>query len=163
MTLTVGTDSYDTLDNVNAYWLKRGNTLWAALTDDEKEVNIVKATDWLERNFSWRGTRATAEQRLGWPRLDAYDDDDFQIGATDAPWQVKEATAIMADIYRDGTYDLNGILTSNARSLKRQKVDVIEVEYDPGSRIPGADVVTHVIKLLNAVTSGSAGNRLVRV
>lgn len=162
MTLVVGTDVYDTLAASNTYWAKRGNDTWVDADDADKEVYLVKATDWLERNFSWRGTKQTAEQRLGWPRDEAYDDDEYAIGLTEAPWQVKEAMFIVADIVREGTVDLTGILTSNDRSLKRQKVDVIEVEYDPGSRLPGADVLTHVIKLLRSVTS-YGGDRLVRV
>lgn len=162
MTLIVGTNTYDTLANVNAYWELRGNTDWEEADDDLKEPAIVKATDWLERNFRWRGSKLTAEQRLGWPRIEAYDDDDFVIGETSAPWQVKEALAIVADLMRVGTYDLEGIMTSNKRSLKRTKVDVIEVEYDPGTRIPGADVVSHVIRMLQGVTMGDF-TRLLRV
>lgn len=162
MTLTVGTNTYDTLANVNTYWLDRGNTSWDEADDEDKEAAIIKATDWLERNFRWRGARLTADQRLGWPREEAYDDDDFAIGTTGAPWQVKEAMAIVADLMRLGTYDLEGVLTSNSRSLKRTKVDVIEVEYDPGTRIPGADVVSHVIRMLQSVTAGDY-TRLLRV
>lgn len=162
MTLIVGTNTYDTLVNINAYWVLRGNTDWDDADDELKESAIVKATDWLERNFRWRGTRMTADQRLGWPRTEAFDDDDFAIGQTSAPWQVKEALAIAADIMRVGTFDLEGVLTSNNRSLKRKKVDVIEVEYDPGTRIPGADVVSHVIRMLQSVTAGDY-TRLLRV
>jgi hypothetical protein len=158
---TVGTDVYDTVAAADTYWTARGNETW--LDSDDKEVYLIKATDWLDRNFTWRGTRLTEAQRLGWPRADAYDDDEYQIGLTEAPWQVKEAMFIVADLFRDGTYDLTGVLTSNNRSLKRQKVDVIEVEYDPGSRLPGADVVTHVIKLLRPVMLTSGEGRLLRV
>jgi hypothetical protein len=162
MTLTVGTDAYDTLANIDLYWSDRGNTAWAALTDANKEIYIRKATDWLDRQYYWRGVRATQTQRLGWPRTDAYDDDDYLFSATETPFQVKEACAIIADIYRDGTIDMEGIITSDVRSLRRQKVDVIEVEYDPNSRLSGEASIAHVIKLLKSVTIGSQG-RLQRV
>lgn len=153
MTLTVGTNCYDTSANVDTYWSDRGNTDWAALSTADKELNIIKATDWLERNFEWRGNRATSDQRLHWPADCAYDDDDFQIGATEAPWQVKEAMAIIADLYRQGTYDMEGILTDD-NAVKRQKVDVIEVEYDRTLRLRGQAVITHVYALLRPVTVG---------
>lgn len=162
MALIVGTNTYDTLVNVNAYWAARGNADWVDADSELQEQSIIKATDWLERNFRWRGTRMTSEQRLGWPRFEAFDDDDFAIGETSAPWQVKEAMAIAADILRVGTYDLEGIMTSNNRSLKRQKVDIIEVEYDSGTRLPGADVVSHVVRMLASVTAGNY-DRLLRV
>ena len=45
--LTLLTDAYDSVANVDAYWAARGNTTWTALSDTQKEVNIVKATDWI--------------------------------------------------------------------------------------------------------------------
>lgn len=149
MTVTVGTDVYDTVANVDTYWSDRGNTSWAALTTANKEIHMRKATDWLERNFRWRGTRATDDQRLGWPRNYAYDDDNVSIGTESAPWQVKEALAIVADLFRDGSYNLTGIVTRSTR-IKRQKVDVIETEYEGGSS--GQDTLTHVYQLLRAVS-----------
>lgn len=162
MTVTVGTDVYDTTANVDLYWVARGNALWAALTTTQKEQDCVKATDWLDRKFYWRGIRATQAQRLAWPRTEAYDDDDYLFAATETPLVLKEAMALVADVYRDGTVDMEGIITSDVRSLRRQKVDVIEVEYDPHSRLTGEASLAHVIKLLKSITAGSEG-RLVRV
>lgn len=155
MTVTVGTDVYDTVENVDAYHDARGNVDWAALALADKEIYMRKATDWLERNFTWRGTRAESSQRLGWPRLDAYDDDDYQIGDVEAPWQVKEAMAIVADLYRDGSYDLTGIVTDDDAAVTKTKVDVIEVEYDSAARLKGQDVLSHIYQLLTSVTTHS--------
>lgn len=162
MTLTVGTDAYDTLANVDTYWTDRGNTTWTALSDANKEIYIRKATDWLDRNFYYRGVRATQTQRLAWPRTDAYDDDDYLFADTEVPRVIKEALALVADVYRDGTVDMEGILSSNDVSLRRQKVDVIEVEYDPSRRLGGEASLAHVIKTLKSITTGGSG-RLVRV
>lgn len=155
MALTLLTDAYDSVANVDAYWADRGNAAWAALTEVVKEQNIRKATDYIDRNFRFIGNRATASQRLEWPRLDAVDPDGFTVGETDAPWQVKEAMAIVADLYRAGTYDLEGIVTNDA-AIRKTKVDVIEVEYDTAYRRQGEDVVTHVYKLLASLTGSGA-------
>jgi len=163
MTITVGTDVYDTEANSDTYWTNLGNTGWTADTSANKEINLRKATDYLERNYRFRGTRSTAAQRLHFPCLEAYDDDDFQFGQTEAPTRVKEAMYIVADLYRQGTYDLEGIQTSNDRALKRQKVDVIEVEYDAGNRFGGADDLTHVVNLLRPYILSGGSNRLLRV
>jgi hypothetical protein len=156
MAVTVGTDVYDTEANVDTYWSNRGNTAWAALSSPNKEIYMRKATDWLDRNFRWRGTAQAAptSQRLGWPRDTAYDDDGYQIGETLAnmPWQVEEAMAIVAELYSLGTYDLEGIVTDDLSSVKFQKVDVIEVEYDTRKRLQGQDVISHVYQLLRPVT-----------
>lgn len=155
MAITVGTDTNQTLVEIDQYWSDRENTLWAALTDQVKETNMRKAADWLERNFRWRGTRKTAGQRLGWPRDQAFDEDNFVIGSTAAPFQVKEAESIIADLYRAGVVDLEGIVTDTEAAVIKEKVDVIEVAYDSGARIRGADVISHVHLLLRPVILGN--------
>lgn len=155
MTVTVGTDVFDTVANVDTYWSDRGNTAWAALDTSTKEVHMRKATDWISRNFRFIGTRKTAAQRLHWPANDAVDPDGFTVGDQDAPWQVKEAMAIVADIVREGAYDLEGILTDDTAAIKKQKVDVIEVEYDTAARLRGQDVISHVYQLLAPLTFSS--------
>lgn len=156
MTVTVGTDVYDVIANVDTYWSDRAATAWGLLSTANKEAYCRKASEWLDRNFTWRGSRATDAQRLAWPRVDAYDNDGFAIGTTAAPWQVKEAMAIVADLYRGGVVDLEGVV-SNSALIKRQKVDVIEIEYETQMR--GQASVSHVYQLLRAVC---LGNELLR-
>jgi len=151
--LTLLTDAYDSVANVDAYWAARGNTTWTALSDTQKEVNIVKATDWIDRNFSFGGVKASETQRLKWPRLFAEDEDGFVVGETDAPWQVKEACALVADMFRSGVYDMEGIVTSKS-GIKRKKVDVLETEYFSEKAVTGS-VPTHVYQLLSSLTGSS--------
>lgn len=150
MTIIVGTDVYATIADADAYWSARGNALWSNLSTSAKEVLLVKATDWLDRSFRFRGKRLTDDQTLAWPRLNACDDDGYEVGATSAPRQVKDAMYIVSDILRDGSNDLNGILTNDA-AVERQKVDVIEIEYDVSAKLRGGDVLTHVYELLAPV------------
>lgn len=154
MALTLLTDSYDSLANIDSYWTDRLNTSWTDLSDSKKESYIRQATDYIDRNFEFIGQKKTNEQRLKWPRLYAVDNDGYTVGDTDAPWQVKEATAIMADLYRQGTYDLNGIVTKDY-AVKREKIDVIEIEYDSDIRQQGADIVNHVYQLLSGLIASS--------
>lgn len=154
MAITVGTDTNQTVAEADTYWTNRGNTDWTSDTEANKEINLRKAADWLERNFRWRGTKQASTQRLGWPRDQAYDDDGYQIGTAAAPDIVKEAEAIVADLYRAGTNDLEGIVTDSDAAIIKEKVDVIEVMYDSRARLKGADVITHVHLMLKGVTLG---------
>lgn len=154
MAVTVGTDVYDTVANTDAYWVDRNNTDWAALTEAVKEVNMRKATDWIDRSFRFVGTRATETQRLAWPRTGAYDNDGYLIASDEIPRQVEEAMYIMADLYRSGTYDFSGILTDDA-AVERQKVDVIEIEYDVSAKLRTGDVPTHVYELLTGLITNN--------
>ncbi|ARB06110.1 head-tail adaptor Ad1 [Dinoroseobacter phage vB_DshS-R5C] len=159
MTLTVGTDAYDTLANVRAYWAARDATAsaaWIALADADAELLIRKATDYVDRNFSYIGDKATAAQRLKWPRKFA-EVEGFLLDSATIPWQVQEATAIIAELYRLGTFDMEGIITDDAAAISMQKVDVITVQYDTTKRLQGKDVPSHVYALLRPLTLGTGG------
>lgn len=155
MALTLLTDAYDSIANIDTYWTNRLNTDWTDLSDSKKESYIRQATDYIDRTFNFIGQKKATSQRLKWPRLYAVDSDGYTVGETDAPWQVKEAVAIMADIYQQGTYDLIGVTTKD-KTVKREKIDVIEIEYDSEIRTQGADVMGHVYQLLSSITAGDS-------
>ena len=159
MALTVGTDAYDTLANVRAYWLARDTTAsdaWIALADSDAEQLIRKATDYVDRGWSYIGDKATSTQRLKWPRSNA-EVDGFTLDESTIPWQIEEAMAIIAEMFRLGTYDMEGIVTDDAAAISMTKVDVITVQYDTSRRLQGKDVPSHVYDLLMPLTSGSGG------
>lgn len=162
MALTVGTDAYYSLADVRAFWAARDTTssdAWVALSDDEAEKLIRKATDWVDRNYTYIGDKATGTQRLKWPRKFA-EVEGFAIDDTTIPWQIEEATAQIAELYRAGTTDLEGIVTDDAAALTKQKVDVIEVAYDTSKRLNGADVPSHVLELLRPLIANTTGGLL---
>ena len=162
MTVTLGTDVYITVADADTYWTARGNTSWTGASDATKEVALVKATDYLDRTFVWRGLRLTLEQGLEWPRSDAYTNDGFLVGATNAtlPVQLTQACCILADLYRLGVVSLDRTIT-NDDAVTKKKVDVIEVSYDIGKRLSGGDVPVHVFDLLRPITVSSS-RRLMR-
>jgi len=156
MALTVGTDAYDTLAAVRAFWAARNtvsSTAWIALSDAEAEIFIRQATDYVDRGFEYIGDKATAAQRLKWPRKFA-EVEGFALSDSLVPWQVEEAMAHIAELYRLGTYDMEGIVTDDAAAISMQKVDVITVQYDTSKRLQGADVPSHVYELLRPVIRG---------
>ena len=156
MALTIGTDAYSTLIDVRAYWAARGDTAWAALADADAEVFIRLGTDYIDRGWSFIGDKATGAQRLKWPRAFA-EVESFAIADDVIPWQVEEATAIMADVFRLGSFDTEGILTNDAAAISMQKVDVITVQYDTAKRLQGKAVMSHVYELLRPVTKANGG------
>lgn len=156
MTLTVGTDAYDTLDSVRAYWAARGDTAWAGLTDAAAEIYIRQATDYVDRNWYYIGDVATASQRLKWPRKFA-EVDGNTLSDSIIPWQIEEATAMIAEMYRAGTFDMEGIVTNDSAAVTMQKVDVITVQFDASKRLQGKSVPSHVHALLRPLTSGTGG------
>lgn len=156
MPLTVGTDAYSTLAFVRAYWDARGDTSWADVEDATGEALIRKATDYVDRNWEFIGDKATALQRLKWPRKYA-EVEGYLLDENTIPWQVQEATAEAAELLRLGTFDLQGVVTDDAAAIQMQKVDVITVQYDTSKRLQGADVPTHIHKLLAPLVRSSNG------
>lgn len=159
MALTIGTDAYNTLANVRTYWAGNNtvsSTAWIALSDSEAEILIRNATNWLDRNIEYIGDKATAAQRLKWPRAFAVVET-FPLDSATIPWQLEEATAEIAELYRVGVVDLTGIVTDDSAAISMQKVDVITVQYDTSRRLQGADVPSHVFELLRPLTRNTTG------
>ena len=107
---------------------------WAALTDEEKIDGLIVATRWLE-TLNYTGTRCSTTQRLKWPRKDA--ECDGQISdCSSIPYAIKEAEVILAYQYKLDPKSFPGFGGSAGDSapagtyIKRQKIDVLEIEYD---------------------------------
>jgi len=113
----------------DAYHVSRGNTVWAGLTTDQKEINLRRAADYLEQTYAqrWAGLRKKGTQALSWPRdnVEILDTWPLQYYPNDSvPLLVQNACAELALKANSG--DLAPDVT---RVKKRVKTDVLEVEY----------------------------------
>ena len=91
-----GANAYDSVANIDTHHADRGMTTWTDFTTPEKEVAIVRATDFIDKRFGGRfvGIRQTKRQGLEWPRLSAFDKDGFLLHDVDAiPRQLLKAVA----------------------------------------------------------------------
>ena len=77
--------SYVSVADADTHFTDRGNTVWTGATVTVKEVALVKATDYVEKRFGpkFRGFRESKQQSLEWPRLNAFDNDDFLYSDVD--------------------------------------------------------------------------------
>jgi hypothetical protein len=92
-------ESYASVAGATTYLTSYGeNVVWDTKTTTEQEVALRKATRWIEAMFTnrWIGERVYQLQALGWPRSNAVDQDDWQIGYDSVPVRVVQATAILA-------------------------------------------------------------------
>jgi len=114
MALIVGTDTYVTVAELEAYAAKREITIVAT----NKEVILTKALDYIEtRNF--KGYKTDADQALQFPRvITGYDSDEVPDGI--------ETSQIIAALLVDGGNDLQPTIE---KAVKSEKIDVIEIEY----------------------------------
>ena len=91
-----GSNAYISVAVADTHHTDRGQTSWNDFTTPEKEVAIVRASDYIDKRFGrmFRGVRVKKDQGLEWPRLDAFDDDGFLLSGTDAiPRQLIKACA----------------------------------------------------------------------
>jgi len=104
--------SYVDTTFVNAYFALRGVTFTST------DANIINAMDYFEATYSqsWKGEKLVSTQALSFPRL--------IDGVNTYPVQVKNAICELA--YKASTATL---LPDPSQAVKREKVDVIEVEY----------------------------------
>ena len=127
-------ESYVSVVDANTYHSKIGNDAWIDLDTSVKEQLLRKATDYMVAQYrlQYAGYRRYSTQSLDWPRLyvpliDSLSANvfpqyvDFDI----VPTTVKNACAELA--LKAYTAILMQDLT---QGVIREKVDVIEVEYD---------------------------------
>jgi len=96
MTLTVGTDTYATLAEADAYASARSWTDWAALTDPQKEARLIEAAVYLDTSYEWKGSIADDAQVMSWPRVEVYDKEGRLVDSASYPTRLKHAQIELA-------------------------------------------------------------------
>ena len=109
-------DSYIDVAFADSYFLKRGITQWATLTN--REQLIIRAMDYIENNYTYQGTKLISTQALQFPRL--------INGETVYSIAIKNALCELA--LKSNEDDL---LADTDKTTIREKVGALEVEYDP--------------------------------
>lgn len=132
-------ESYCSVSDADAWHAGRGITLWATMQLAEKEQALRRSTAYMLQRYRmrWKGVRTSSTQALDWPRYDVVreeliEGDAVQVyGSASAyyasnavPAEVRNACAELA--FKGAFGDL---LPDVGRLAKREKVDVIEVEY----------------------------------
>jgi hypothetical protein len=116
-------NSYISEADFSTYATDRGVTV-----SGTSAVLLIQAMDYIEEQ-PFKGSKGSSTQALQWPRvgvaIDGYDVDSDEI-----PTILKDALCEIA-IGIDGG---NNPLSNEERATKREKVDVIEVEYMDGAR-----------------------------
>ena len=107
-------ESYIDLDYLIAYAAKRGID-----SSSMTEANIIKAQDYFETSYKFKGTKLKDTQALEFPRL--------INGEVIYPVRVKSAICELA------LKSVNVLLEDTERATIREKVGELEVEYDKDS------------------------------
>ena len=153
-----GANSYVSLASADSYFGLRGNNTWVDGDDDAKEAALIKACSYME-TFFWNGIKTLSTQNLEWPRRNVIDQNGYYVSATCIPMRVKNAQSELAYRYFSGD-DPAPDLDSSGRVV-RERVDVIEVEYDRGGT-KAVPEFTYVDALLKPFLKSSLNVGVVR-
>lgn len=126
-------ESYASVAFADAYFAARISGGWSIITEANKEMLLRLATDHIDAVYGQRfkGTKGTLSQALQWPRIGVYVDG-YEYPVDDVPIEVQRACCEFA--YAANTQTL---LPTLEQGVKREKIDVIEIEYDEfSSRLP---------------------------
>lgn len=138
---------YADTDYADGYHALRGRAEWAAAAAGERAAALIKATDCLDANYSFRGHRETRTQALAWPRCCAEDESGRVISGV--PDAVRRACAELA--LRALTEDL---MPDEARGgqVVSESLGPISTTYAPDA--PAGTVRRLVDGILRGVVQG---------
>jgi hypothetical protein len=142
-----GANSYITEAELATYAADRGITL----VGDPNQL-IVLSMDYIE-SLKYKGVKFSEEQPLQWPRYNVIVDG-YYVDSDEIPKELVQgqlATAIAID-------QGNGPLNVIERTTKREKVDVLEIEYSDSSTSKSIDpnISNSLQKLLKAGSGGTS-------
>lgn len=133
LTATLGSASANSYQTVAAATNYFENTLfeaaWTALTADKKAQALITACTWLE-TLGYIGTRVSDTQALQWPRV-ATSSMGVENDGTSIPKEILTAQAELALALATTPTAMTGATgsTTTTGPVKREKLDVLEVEY----------------------------------
>lgn len=165
-------NSYLTLDGAEQIAANMtGGATWIAASEDDKNLSLIQATRWLE-TLTYKGDRCTATQRLKWPRSGAVCDG-VTSDCSGIPYQVQESEVALAIKYNSNPNlfpgNGSGSTAPTGTFVKRQKLDVLEIEYDEFSNAEASSCDTcgdpaiiqafpWLIDLLGCWATGNSGS-----
>lgn len=137
-------NTFASLAAADAYHAARNNAAWAAKPVGDRKAALVRATDYMEQmlRLLWKGSRLTGTQALSWPRAfvpreDYYSTSSVAPDSVDGLYYYPSDLVPSEVVKATAEYALRAVSGALAEDLgqrtKREKVDVIEVEYDTAS------------------------------
>ncbi len=132
-------ESYISVTDFDTYWAKRtldvlylaadlGN---ASTTQKEESLRISTQELDAENEANWKGSKATSQQGLDWPRFNAFDSSDFTIDSASVPTELEALTSERAARYiANVAAGLIPDVSGPAGTLEREKLKAGPVEID---------------------------------
>lgn len=125
-TIVANANAYIDIAFANEYFTDRGNNAWIG-DDSVKQIAIIKATDYIDTMYDFKGFLVSKDQSLKFPRLiNCYKDNEIPLRLKKACCEYAVRALENGVLITDPTYDASG------RNIKRvkQKLDTLESETE---------------------------------
>lgn len=149
-------NSFVSVDYADDYFSARNVTQWASLTDHEKEVLLIKATDYVNASYKFRGKKSTQAQALSFPRINCIDNDGYKVEGV--PNNLKDAVC-EASILLNGGEELFQKAESNG-AVTSEHIGSISFTYDTSKKEKNVSLYDSLNTRLKGLIIGSS-NRIV--
>lgn len=121
-------NSYITVAEFEAFWTERNVNL--SHSTAAKESELVKAADYINREYTFVGERQYRYQAMAWPRLTGvYLVKDWPIDPDTIPQDIKDAQAELAYLINQGT-NVFATVEGGAKVREKNKAGPVETEVE---------------------------------
>ena len=128
----IDSNSYVSIDFATDYFTSHGVSSFSALTDEEKEIVLIKATDFIDNVFDWYGVKKTYEQALNFPRENLYTKDGYKVEGV--PKQLKDAVCEAVSVLISDK-DLYQVANENGAVVSENIGGKLSFTYDVSKKI----------------------------
>lgn len=124
-----GAESYASVTDADSYWSARGNTVWAGLTQTQKDQALRSACAYMEAIYmgKWKGRRVSSLQPLSFPRSGIVVDDVQYVNTV--PSAIRDANIELALRSSD-----SALMEDQGAQVASETVGPISVTYAQGAR-----------------------------
>lgn len=122
--------SYISSQEALTWFQSRQDEAWSNLSDEAQAAYLLKASEWIDRHFSFRGRKQDRDQIRSWPRDAALRDDGTAL--TGLPQELLDAVLMLAPIFAESDGAAEAALGIGQR-IKQQKIGGVEVVFDSAS------------------------------
>lgn len=150
-------NSYVDVGYADSYFSARNITAWTEKTDEEKEVLLIKATDYIDNVFEWYGKKEFSEQALRFPRVNLFDYEGEKVKGI--PKSLKDAVCetvniLLGDTELYKTENENGFVTS-------EKIGQLSFTYDVSQKIKNSTLYESINFRLRGMYKDSNKKRVI--
>lgn len=122
-------NSYVSLDYAETYQSDRGRDDWINLAENEKKASLIKATQYVDSLFNWKGRRKFETQELNFPRVMIKDLDGFDVNGI--PKKLKDAVCEAAFYgYQSELFTTHKSETGNIKRELKEVSNAVKTEIE---------------------------------